>query len=64
MGEHTLDGWQHKGYGKKLISEAERMSIEGYGRDKILVTSALGVKKYFTKLGYKHDGPYMSKILR
>ena len=64
VGKYTNEGWQHKGYGKKLISEAERISVEKFDREKILAMSALGVKKYFMKFGYKHDGPYMSKILR
>ncbi len=63
VGGYSLEGWQHRGYGKRLILEAERTSIERYDMDKILVTSALGVKKYFEKIGYRHDGPYMSKIL-
>jgi len=64
VGKYKNEGWQHKGYGKKLISEAERISVEKFDREKILAMSALGVKKYFMKFGYKHDGPYMSKILR
>ncbi|MCW4032106.1 MAG: tRNA uridine(34) 5-carboxymethylaminomethyl modification radical SAM/GNAT enzyme Elp3 [Candidatus Bathyarchaeota archaeon] len=64
VGKYKNEGWQHKGYGKKLISEAERISVEKFDREKILAMSALGVKKYFMKFGYRHDGPYMSKILR
>jgi elongator complex protein 3 len=64
VGKHTDEDWQHKGYGKRLISEAERLSLEDYDRDKILVTSALGVRKYFERFGYVRDGPYMSKILK
>jgi elongator complex protein 3 len=64
VGKHTEEDWQHKGYGKELISEAERISLEDYERDKILVTSALGVRKYFERFGYVRDGPYMSKNLR
>ncbi|MCW3975898.1 MAG: tRNA uridine(34) 5-carboxymethylaminomethyl modification radical SAM/GNAT enzyme Elp3 [Candidatus Bathyarchaeota archaeon] len=64
VGKHTDEDWQHKGYGKELISEAERISLEDFDRDKILVTSALGVRKYFERFSYISDGPYMSKILR
>jgi elongator complex protein 3 len=64
VGKHIDEDWQHKGYGKGLISEAERVSVEEFDITKILVTSALGVKKYFERFGYLHDGPYMSKILR
>jgi len=31
--------------------------------EKILVTSALGTKRYYKKLGYDYDGVYMSKKL-
>ena len=64
VGKYQTEGWQHKGYGKQLVSEGERISIEKYDKNEILVMSALGVKEYFMKLGYKHNGPYMSKILR
>ncbi|MEM3571930.1 MAG: GNAT family N-acetyltransferase, partial [Candidatus Bathyarchaeia archaeon] len=56
------EAWQHKGYGNKLLTEAENVSKE-YGANKILVLSALGTKEYYAKLGYKPEGPYMSKRL-
>jgi len=52
---------QHRGLGKKLILEAERISKEEFGRNKIVVISGIGVKEYFKKLGYNKDGVYMSK---
>ncbi|MEM3173866.1 MAG: GNAT family N-acetyltransferase, partial [Candidatus Bathyarchaeia archaeon] len=55
-------GYQHKGFGKSLLEEAERISIE-QGCRKILVTSALGTKRYYMRFGYVYDGPYMSKNL-
>ncbi|MBS3052135.1 MAG: tRNA uridine(34) 5-carboxymethylaminomethyl modification radical SAM/GNAT enzyme Elp3 [Candidatus Aenigmarchaeota archaeon] len=55
--------WQHRGYGKELISEAEKISKEEFDRKKLVIISGVGVKKYFTKLGYSYDGPYMSKFL-
>jgi len=53
--------WQHKGYGGLLLSEAERISREDYDRRKVVVTSALGTKQYYRRLGYEDDGPYVSK---
>lgn len=61
VGKHQIDAWQHKGYGAKLLAEAEKIAREEYGLKKILVTSALGTKQYYKKFGYNHDGPYMSK---
>ncbi len=54
---------QHKGLGKKLMQEAERIAREKFKAKKILVISGIGVKEYYKKLGYKKDGIYMSKQL-
>lgn len=51
---------QHKGYGKKLMNEAERKAEE-LGCNKVTVISAVGTREYYRKLGYSRDGPYMSK---
>lgn len=60
IGDKNQD-WQHKGYGKKLVKEAENISVEE-GFDKISVISGIGVRKYYKeKLGYIQDGPYVSK---
>jgi len=61
VGKHQAKAWQHKGYGQQLLAEAERLTHEEYNCNKITVISALGTKQYYKQLGYKHDGPYMSK---
>jgi elongator complex protein 3 len=53
--------WQHKGYGSTLLNKAEEIAQKEYACKKILVTSALGSRRYFMKLGYSLEGPYMSK---
>jgi elongator complex protein 3 (tRNA carboxymethyluridine synthase) len=53
---------QHRGLGTKLLSEAERISME-YSRSKILVISAIGTKEYYRNRGYRDDGAYVSKSL-
>ncbi|UCD96985.1 MAG: tRNA uridine(34) 5-carboxymethylaminomethyl modification radical SAM/GNAT enzyme Elp3, partial [Candidatus Bathyarchaeota archaeon] len=63
VGIHLQKGWQHKGYGAQLLSEAERIAYEEYDRKKLLVLSALGTKQYYKQLGYGSEGPYMSKML-
>ncbi len=55
--------WQHRGYGKELVAEAEKISKEEFDKKKLVIISGVGVKKYFFKLGYSYDGPYVSKIL-
>ncbi len=62
VGKHSRGAQQHKGYGKRLLEEAERLSKER-GCGKILVMSALGTKRYYRRLGYGYDGPYVSKKL-
>jgi elongator complex protein 3 len=54
---------QHKGLGRKLMSEAERIAKEEFGCDKMLVISGIGVREYYKKLGYEQDGMYVSKKL-
>jgi elongator complex protein 3 len=54
--------WQHRGIGKHLISLAEEIS-RNRGFQKILVTSGLGVRDYYRKLGFTTDGVYMGKKL-
>jgi len=63
VGEKPLFRWQHRGYGSELLSEAERISREEYGMDKILVTSGIGVREYYRKLGYERVGVYMGRVL-
>jgi elongator complex protein 3 len=55
--------WQHRGYGKELLDEAEKISKEEFDRKKIVVISGVGVKQYFLKQGYQYDGVYVSKII-
>lgn len=51
---------QHKGYGKRLLKEAEKVAKEWKAK-KILVISGIGTKMYYKNLGYRKDGVYMSK---
>jgi elongator complex protein 3 len=55
--------WQHRGFGKQLMSEAERISKEEFNKKKIIVISAVGTREYYKKLGYEKDGVYVSKVL-
>lgn len=63
IGEAEMEHWQHKGFGKKLLKEAERISQEEFGMKKVVVISGIGVREYYRKFGYKRDGAYMSKSL-
>jgi len=62
IGKKAGKEWQHRGYGKQLLGEAEEIAREA-GKEKILVLSGIGVREYYRKLGYGRDGIYMSKSL-
>lgn len=53
---------QHKGFGKKLMLEAERIAQE-QNFQKIAVIAGVGVREYYEKLGYRLDEEYMIKNL-
>jgi elongator complex protein 3 len=57
------DSYQHRGLGMKLLKEAERISKDDLGVDKIAIISAVGTRQYYKKFGYQQDGPYLSKEL-
>jgi len=63
LGDRKDELWQHQGYGESLIKEAERIASEVYDKDKILITSGIGVRNYYQKFGYRREGPYMAKKL-
>jgi elongator complex protein 3 len=51
---------QHMGFGKRLITEAEKI-VKKHKLSRIAVISGIGVRKYYEKLGYKLDYTYMIK---
>ena len=59
---HESADWQHKGYGEKLLRQAETMAADA-GFDKLSVISGIGAREYYRNLGYHQDGPYVSKRL-
>ena len=64
VGEKDPLLWQHRGYGTTLLNKAEEIALNEYNCKKMLVTSALGSRRYFMKLGYSLEGPYMSKKIQ
>jgi len=52
---------QHRGLGKLLMQEAEN-TARGFGANKMVVISGLGVREYYKKnFGYKIEEPFVSK---
>lgn len=58
----NLQSFQHKGFGRKLLSWSEDMS-RSQGFKKLAVISGVGVREYYSKLGYNLQGYYMIKEL-
>ena len=54
---------QHRGYGKLLMENAEKIAVEDYNSKKLAVISGIGARDWFYKMGYKLDGYYVSKKL-
>ena len=63
IGQKEKNAIQHSGLGKKLMTEAEKISKEDFDAKKILVISAVGTREYYQMLGYSLYGPYMYKNL-
>ncbi|UCE46082.1 MAG: tRNA uridine(34) 5-carboxymethylaminomethyl modification radical SAM/GNAT enzyme Elp3 [Methanobacteriota archaeon] len=58
----TPNGWQHRGIGELLLSRCEELSAE-FDHDTISVTSGVGAREYYRRLGYERNGMYMEKML-
>jgi len=52
---------QHRGLGKKLIKEAEKIVKREFGLNKVAAISGIGVRPYWRKLGYRLKDTYMIK---
>ncbi|MFW9821791.1 MAG: tRNA uridine(34) 5-carboxymethylaminomethyl modification radical SAM/GNAT enzyme Elp3 [Candidatus Thorarchaeota archaeon] len=55
---------QHRGFGKMLMENAEKISHKEFDAKKLAVISGLGARDWFYGLGYKSDGVYVSKSLK
>ncbi len=54
--------WQHRGFGEKLLRECETRASD-CGCKSVEVTSGVGARNYYRRLGYERKGPYMAKNL-
>jgi elongator complex protein 3 len=56
---------QHKGLGRALLQEAERVAAEEFQAPQIAVLSGVGAKEYYrTGFGYTAQGAYLVKSLK
>jgi elongator complex protein 3 len=52
---------QHRGFGKALLREAERIAQQEFHRGWIAVLSGVGAREYYRSEGYVLHGVYMVK---
>jgi len=57
------DDFQHRGFGRRLMAEAEE-AVRERGFDELYVTSAIGTREYYRRHGYLPRGPHMVKSTR
>jgi elongator complex protein 3 len=56
------EGWQHRGFGERLVQSAEELARDA-GYTSLQITSGIGARGYYRRLGYGLVGPYMEKRL-
>jgi len=61
IGERSELKLQHRGLGRRLLCEAERITKDEWGLEGIAVISGPGARGYYRKFGYSLDGHYMAK---
>ena len=64
LSEQKEGAAQHKGLGKALLQEAERIAGEEFQARKMIILSGIGAREYYrTEFGYSLQGDYMVKEL-
>ena len=63
VGSNISSSMQHKGYGKKLIKEAEKIALK-HNLYKVAIISGTGVRNYYRKSGYELKDTFMVKNLK
>ncbi len=64
IGEKPEEEAQHKGFGRMLVKEAERIALEEIDAREMLIISGVGVREYYRSIGYDLKGVYMAKALK
>jgi elongator complex protein 3 len=63
FGVRGNDSAQHRGYGRELIKEAERIALTEYAANFVAVLSGVGARNYYRESGYNFRSGYMVKPL-
>ena len=62
--EHREEAAQHKGLGKELLGEAERIASGEFQAQQMVILSGVGAREYYrSEFGYSSQGDYMVKNL-
>jgi len=64
LSERQTKTAQHRGFGKALLAEAERIARDEFKADEIYILSGTGAKEYYRTEGYYSKGEYMAKVLK
>ncbi len=52
---------QHRGFGKRLIQEAERIARDEWHMKRVTIIAGVGTREYYRKWGYELKQTYMTK---
>jgi len=63
LGERDEVSAQHKGLGKALLAEAERIARDEFGASGMFILSGVGARPYYRSLGYRLENNYMYQDL-
>ena len=64
LNERKAEAAQHKGLGKALLREAERIAVDEFQAQQMVILSGTGAKEYYrAEFGYGSQGDYMVKHL-
>lgn len=64
LGQRNPDAAQHRGLGKALLNEAERIARDEFQRQWMVILSGVGAREYYrSEFGYVSCGDYMVKRL-
>ena len=64
LSEQKEEAAQHKGLGKALLLEAERIAAEEFKAPQMKILSGIGAREYYRiEFGYRLEGDYMVKEL-
>jgi elongator complex protein 3 len=61
LNQHNPSAAQHRGLGKALLREAERLAGDEFQCDWLAVLSGVGAREYYRSEGYQLQGAYMVK---